>query len=88
MYGVPECLSTDHGSDFTSKHLEAVGVDLKMALIFSQVGRPRGRGKVERWFRTVREEVLSTLPGYERDGWRMIGGGSVKLKRKPGKWPA
>jgi putative transposase len=38
MYGVPECLYTDHGSDFTSKHLEAVGVDLKMALIFSQVG--------------------------------------------------
>lgn len=64
MYGVPDCLYTDHGSDFTSKHLEAVALDLKMALIFSQVGRPRGRGKLERLFRTVREEVLSRLPGY------------------------
>src|SRR5262249_44351141 len=33
-------------------------------LIFSQVGRPRGRGKMERFFRTVREEVLAKLPGY------------------------
>lgn len=64
MYGVPKCLYTDHGSDFLSKHMEAVAVDLKMALMFLQVGRPRGRGKVERFFRTVREEVLVNLPGY------------------------
>jgi putative transposase len=64
IHGVPGCFYTDHGSDFTSKHMEAVAVDLKMPLIFSQVGRPRGRGKVERFFRTVREEVLAKLPGY------------------------
>ncbi|BCL84704.1 DDE-type integrase/transposase/recombinase [Ktedonobacteria bacterium brp13] len=64
IYGVPERFYTDHGSDFTSKHLEAVAADLKMALIFSQVGRPRGRGKMERLFLTVREEVLAKLPGY------------------------
>lgn len=66
VHGVPECLYTDHGSDFTSLHMEAVAVDLKMSLLFSQVGRPRGRGKVERFFRTVREEVLARLPGYAR----------------------
>ena len=64
IHGVPGCFYTNHGSDFTSKHMEAVAVDLKMPLIFSQVGRPRGRGKVERFFRTVREEVLAKLPGY------------------------
>src|SRR6266567_4375801 len=64
MCGVPACLYTDHGSDFTSKHLEAVAADLKMALIFSQVGRPRGRGKVERLFRTMDEMLFATLPGY------------------------
>lgn len=64
MCGVPACLYTDHGSDFTSKHLEAVAADLKMALIFSQVGRPRGRGKVERLFLTMDEMLFSTLPGY------------------------
>lgn len=64
MYGVPECFYTDHGSDFTSKHLEAVAVDLKIELVFSHIGQPRGRGKGERFFRTVREEVVATLPGY------------------------
>jgi putative transposase len=30
----PEVLYTDNGSDFTSKHLEQVAVDLKIRLIF------------------------------------------------------
>jgi putative transposase len=64
MHGVPESFYTDHGSDFTSKHMEAVAIDLKMTLIFSQVNNPRGRGKMERCFRTMREDVLSKLPGY------------------------
>jgi len=50
IHGIPECFYTDHGSDFTSKHMEAVAADLKMSLIFSLVGRPRGRGKLERFF--------------------------------------
>lgn len=50
MQGVPESFYTDHGSDFTSKHMEEVAVDLRMGLIFSQVKKPRGRGKVERFF--------------------------------------
>jgi putative transposase len=62
--GIPERLYTDHGSDFTSKHMEQVGVDLKMELIYSQVGVPRGRGKIERFFRTVNQLLLERLPGY------------------------
>lgn len=32
--GIPEVLYTDNGSDFTSHHLEQVGADLKIRLIF------------------------------------------------------
>lgn len=46
--GIPEVLYTDHGSDFTSRHLEQVSADLRIRLIFSLPGRPRGRGRVER----------------------------------------
>jgi len=53
MFGVPESFYTDHGSDFTSKHIEQVCIDLKISLIFSLVGQPRGRGKIERFFRTL-----------------------------------
>ncbi len=62
--GLPERFYTDHGSDFTSKHMEQVGIDLKMKLIYSQVGVPGGRGKIERFFRTVNQLLLERLPGY------------------------
>lgn len=66
--GIPEMFYTDHGSDFTSQHLQQVGADLKMELVFSQVGVPRGRGKIERFFRTVNQLFLCRLPGYAPPG--------------------
>lgn len=61
ILGVPEILYTDHGSDFTSKHIEQVCIDLKIQLIYSQVGQPRGRGKIERFFRTLNQKLISDL---------------------------
>lgn len=62
--GIPAILYTDHGSDFTSKHIEQVCCDLKIRLIFSQVAQPRGRGKIERFFLTLNQMCLSSLDGY------------------------
>ena len=64
--GIPDVLYTDNGADFTSKHLEQVAIDLKMRLVFSTPGRPQGRGKIERFFRTVNELFLCDLEGYTR----------------------
>lgn len=62
--GIPETFYTDHGSDFTSEHLEQVAVDLRIHLVFSKVGVPRGRDKIERFFRTVNQLFLENQPGY------------------------
>jgi len=62
--GIPEVLYTDNGSDFTSKHIEQVAVDLKMRLVFSTPGKPQGRGRIERFFRTVNQMFLCELDGY------------------------
>ena len=62
--GVPAVLYSDHGADFTSTHLTRVCADLKVQLIHSAPGRPRGRGKVERLFGTITTELLPTLPGH------------------------
>jgi putative transposase len=70
--GIPEVLYTDNGSDFTSKHIEQVAVDLKIRLVFSTPGKPQGRGRIERFFRTVNEMFLCELDGY-----------SKKKRRKP-----
>lgn len=66
--GIPEQFYTDHGSDFTSNHLEQVAIDLKMNLIFSAVGVPRGRGKIERFFSSINQLFLQDLPGYIGNG--------------------
>jgi len=62
--GIPDVFYTDHGSDFTSQHLEQVALDLHLQLVFSEVGMPRGRGKIERFFETVNQLFLATQPGY------------------------
>jgi putative transposase len=67
--GLPGILYTDHGSDFTSQHLEQVCADLKIQPIFSQVGQPRGRGRIERFFNTVNQLLLARLPGYAPAGF-------------------
>ncbi len=62
--GIPQVLYTDGGSDFTSQHLEHVSVDLHMRLTHSIPGQPRGRGRIERFFKTVQQMLLCELPGY------------------------
>src|SRR4030095_540275 len=66
--GIQDVLYVDHGSDFTSTHLEQVAADLRFQLVYSSVGRPQGRGKVERLFGTLNAEWLPALPGYLRQG--------------------
>ena len=60
--GIPDVLYTDHRSDFTSRHLEQVSADLKIRLVFSTAGKPRGRGRIERFF--DRERHVSLRAGW------------------------
>jgi len=64
VHGLPEVLYADHGADFISDHLAQVAVDLHIRLVNSVVGRPQGRGKVERFFGTLATELLPDLPGH------------------------
>ena len=66
--GLPEVLYSDHGADFTSRHLEQVCHDTHIGLIHSTAGVPQGRGKIERFFRTITTELLATLPGFIAHG--------------------
>ncbi|WP_254922867.1 DDE-type integrase/transposase/recombinase [Rhodococcus sp. OK302] len=70
MCGIPDILHVDHGSDFTSHHLERTAIALHIRIIHSIVGRPQGRGKIERFFGTVNTELLATLPGHLGPGSR------------------
>ena len=63
--GIPETVYVDNGSAFVSApFLRALAV-LGIRLIHSRPGQPAGRGKIERFFRTVREQFLIELAGGE-----------------------
>jgi putative transposase len=59
--GVPRMLYVDNGSAFVSRQLERVCAVLGIRLVHSRPGEPAGRGKIERVFRTVREQFLVEL---------------------------
>jgi putative transposase len=66
--GIPDVLYSDHGADFTSRHLEQVCLDLRVELVHSTAGVPQGRGKIERFFGTITTELLPALPGHLAPG--------------------
>jgi putative transposase len=56
--GVPDAVYVDNGSPFVSTQLLRACASLGVRLIHSRPGRPEGRGKIERFFRTVRDQFL------------------------------
>lgn len=51
----------DNGSSFISTQTQRILDSLQVLLIHSKPSRPQGRGKIERFFRTVREMFLRPL---------------------------
>ncbi|HEV7452865.1 MAG TPA: DDE-type integrase/transposase/recombinase [Pseudonocardiaceae bacterium] len=56
--GVPGSIYVDNGSSFVDSWLLRACASLGIKLVHSTPGRPQGRGKIERFFRTVREQFL------------------------------
>jgi putative transposase len=50
--------ASDNGSAFADAALKRAAARLGIKIVHSMPGRPEGRGKIERFFRTVRQEFL------------------------------
>ena len=59
--GLPRKLYVDNGAAYRSRHLEHICAQLAIALIHAKPYRPQGKGKIERFFRTVRMQFLPPL---------------------------
>jgi len=57
--GLPRKLYVDNGAAFRSKQFEATAASLSIVLIHSRPYKPQGKGKIERWFKTVRSSFLA-----------------------------
>jgi transposase InsO family protein len=65
--GKPARLYVDNGANYRSQHLALVCAKLGITLIHSRPHQPEGRGKQERWFRTVRAQFLTRLTPADTD---------------------
>lgn len=59
--GFPERFYCDNGANYRSQHLAIVCAKLGVALIHARPYRPQGKGKIERFFRSVRAQLLTRL---------------------------
>jgi transposase InsO family protein len=59
--GLPKRLFVDNGSAFRSHQLALVCAKLGVSLIHARAYQPQSKGKMERWFRTARTQLLPTL---------------------------
>jgi transposase InsO family protein len=59
--GIPQRLFVDNGSAFRSHHLSLVCAKLGITLIHARAYHAAAKGKIERWFRTIRLQFLPML---------------------------
>ncbi|MFJ2263657.1 helix-turn-helix domain-containing protein [Streptomyces sp. NPDC087844] len=62
---VPETLVVDHGKVYVSEHLTSVCRRMGISIQPARLRTGRDKGPVERFFRTIREDLLQALPGYK-----------------------
>jgi putative transposase len=84
--GVPESIYVDNGSAFVDAWLLRACAKLGIKLTHSTPGRPQGRGKIERVFRTVRDQFLVEVTGEPDQPGRHHVGDLATLNRLFAAW--
>jgi transposase InsO family protein len=59
--GLPVRLYVDNGKIYRSQQLARIGASLGILIVHTPPYQPEGRGKIERFFRTVREQFLAGI---------------------------
>lgn len=62
---VPDTIVIDHGKIYVSEHLTSVCQRMGISIQPARLRTGRDKGPVERFFRTIREDLLQVLPGYK-----------------------
>lgn len=61
--GIPTQLIVDNGAAYRATTLQGICARLSIRLIYCRPYAPEGKGKLERWHRTFRDQFLSELDG-------------------------
>lgn len=77
--GIPQRLYVDNGAAYRCRQLELICARLSVALIHARPYQPQGKGKIERFFRTVRagflgQATLESLETLNQQFWAWVEG--------------
>lgn len=70
--GIPKRIYVDNGAPFVSHQLARTCAVLGIRLVHSRPGRPQGRGKIERFFATVRSQFLVEIADDQLDSLEQL----------------
>jgi transposase InsO family protein len=70
--GLPQRLYVDNGANYRSRQLALVCARLGVALIHARPHQPQGKGKQERFFRTLRSQLLANLSAADTDSLQAL----------------
>lgn len=62
-FGIPELIATDNGMDLHSDAFAKSCLELGIQILYCPSATPQMKGSVERFFRTMNEGLIHTLPG-------------------------
>lgn len=60
-HGLPKKLVIDNGAAYRAKSLQGICARLEVRLVYCRPYAPEGKGKIERWHRTLRQQFLAEL---------------------------
>ena len=60
-YGVPKVLNFDNGASYRNKQMELLAARIGSAIHYCQPYTPIQKAKIERWFRTMKDQWMATL---------------------------
>ncbi len=62
QHGLPRAYYVDRGAAYVADSLHSICADLGVQLLHTKARDPEAKGVIERWHRTVRDELLDELP--------------------------
>lgn len=60
-YGRPKVFNFDNGKSYKNKQMELLAARIGTTLSYCQPYTPTGKAKIERWFRTMKDQWMSSL---------------------------
>ncbi len=60
-YGRPKIFNFDNGKSYKNKQMELLAARIGTTLSYSQPYTPTGKAKIERWFRTMKDQWMASL---------------------------